>query len=209
MRNTNEFDFAFIHKEPIVLFISFPGMCMFDMAGPQTVFSIAAKYMEKLGLPGYQRHTVSENGGLICSLEGTTIHTLPLSKFSAEQVDTIIVPGAPEIECAVKQSGILVEWLGSVSGTARRTASVCNGSYFLAEAGLLEEKRAATHWTLCDQHINNPPSVEIARNRAFSSENKIWTSEGIAAGIDLSLALIQADYGHEFAAEVARELAVF
>jgi transcriptional regulator GlxA family with amidase domain len=193
----------------LVLFVAFPGMCMLDMAGPQTAFWSASKYMEEKGLPGYRRQTVSLNGGLVDTLEGPALDTMALAEFSKSAIDTIVVPGSANIEHAVEQSPDLVEWLRLAAGKARRTVSVCSGAFLLAQAGLLEGKRAATHWFLCDLMEQRHPAVEVDRDAIFVCEDNIWTSAGVTAGIDLALALIEADCGHDIALQVARELVVF
>jgi transcriptional regulator GlxA family with amidase domain len=193
----------------LVLFVAFPDMGLLDATGPQTVFWAASKSMEKRGLPGYIRHTASLNGGLVHTAEGVTLQTLPLADFANVAVDTIIVPGSPYIEHVLDHSTQLVEWLRHVSGTARRTASVCTGAFLLAQAGLLQNKRAATHWGMCDMLKERFPSIELDRDAIFVREDTVWTSAGVTAGIDLALALVEADCGHDVAMEVARELVVF
>lgn len=141
--------FAF-DRERLVLFVAFPGMCLLDLTGAQTVFWAASKYMQQRGLPGYSRHTVGLDGGLVPSVEGVALATSPLPEFKDVAVDTVVVPGSPDIEQVMANSGRLVEWLRRVSGRARRIASVCSGAFLLAQAGLLDGKRAATHWAMCD-----------------------------------------------------------
>lgn len=132
------------------MFVAFPGMCMLDMAGPQTVFWSASGSLAARGQPEYERHTVSLDGGPVPTLEGVPMHTLPLADFAAADIDTIIVPGSPHIEQAIEHSRRLIEWLRDASDRARRTASVCSGAFMLAQAGLLDGRRAATHWTMSD-----------------------------------------------------------
>ncbi|MDI3283573.1 helix-turn-helix domain-containing protein [Polyangium sp. 15x6] len=193
----------------LVLFVALPGMGLLDLTGPQTVFWAASRYMEALGRPGYTRRTVSLTGGLVCAAEGVALDTSPLAEFAAEEVDTIIVPGAPEIEQALDCSAELARRLAEMSRRARRTASVCTGTFFLAQAGLLTGKRAATHWLMCDLLKKRFPSVEVDRDAIFVQEGPVWTSAGVTAGIDLSLALVEADCGRDIAMKVARELVVF
>jgi len=193
----------------LVLFIGFPGMCMLDIAGPQTVFWCASKIMEERGLPGYARHTVSLGGGLVPTLEGVCFQTEALAGFQDRAVDTIVVPGAPDIVDAVARSGALVDWLRVRAAGARRTASVCTGAFVLAAAGLLEGKRAATHWLMCDALRQAYPGIEVDREAIFVQQGATWTSGGVTAGIDLALALVEEDCGRDVALAVARELVVF
>jgi transcriptional regulator GlxA family with amidase domain len=193
----------------LVLFVGFPGMCMLDIAGPQTVFWCASKMMQERGLPGYARHTVSLDGGMVQTLEGVGFQTEAVDDFLHRAVDTIVVPGAPDIVDAIARSGALVAWLRLRAATARRTASVCTGAFLLAAAGLLDGKRAATHWLMSDSLRQAYPLIEVDREAIFVQHGATWTSGGVTAGIDLALALVEQDCGREVALAVARELVVF
>jgi transcriptional regulator GlxA family with amidase domain len=197
------------NRERLILFVAFPDMGLLDLTGPQTVFWAASKAMEKRGLPGYSRYTASLNGGLVNTAEGLALQTLRLADFTDAAIDTIVVPGSPYIEQALERSTELVEWLRQASRTARRTVSVCSGAFLLAETGLLENKRAATHWGMGDLLKKRFPSVKIDGDAIFVREDTIWTSAGVSTGIDLALALVEADCGHKVAMDVARELVVF
>lgn len=196
-------------RGPLVLFVAFPGMCMLDMAGPQTVFWCADRHMAQRGKPGYARHTASLEGGPVATLEGVPMHTEALAGFDPADVDTIVVPGAPNIEQVLVHAQPLVDWLRNASATVRRTTSVCSGAFVLAQAGLLDGKRAATHWGLSDRLKELHPTVEIDREAIFTHQGRVWTSAGVTAGIDLALALVEADCGRDVALAVARELVVF
>jgi len=173
------------------------------------VFWVATQHMAARGLPGYVLRTGSLRGGLVPAAEGVELNTLPLSEFAGQTVDTVIVPGAPAIEQAVDSSADLAAWLHEMSRRVRRTASVCSGTFLLAQAGLLEGKRAATHWGMCDLLKKRFPSVEVEPDAIFVQEGPVWTSAGVTAGIDLCLALVEADCGRDIAMKVARELVVF
>jgi transcriptional regulator GlxA family with amidase domain len=193
----------------LVLFVAYPEMGLLDLTGPQTVFWAASKALQERGLPGYRRHTASLGGGLVCSAEGLAVDTESLASFEGAQVDTLVVPGAPAIARAMAQSVPLTDWLRRAATGARRTASVCSGAFLLAQAGLLHRKRAATHWAMFDLLRERFPTVEIDRDAIFVRSGKLWTSAGVSAGLDLALALVEADCGHEIAMQVARELVVF
>jgi transcriptional regulator GlxA family with amidase domain len=102
-----------------------------------------------------------------------------------------------------------VDWLRAAAASVRRTTSVCSGAFVLAQAGLLDGKRAATHWALSDRLKELHPTVELDRDAIFVHQGSTWTSAGVTAGIDLSLALVEADCGRDVALAVARELVVF
>lgn len=193
----------------VVLFVAFPRMGLLDLTGPQTVFWAASKYMLERGLPGYERHTVSQHGGLVHSVEGVALDTLPFADFAQRHIDTIVVPGAPEIETVLDESRSTVEWVGQAAVSARRTASVCTGAFVLAQAGLLDGKRVATHWGMSDRLEQRFPSLDVDRHAIFVRQQPIWTSAGVTAGIDLALALVEEDCGRAVAMQVARELVVF
>ena len=103
----------------------------------------------------------------------------------------------------------LVEWLKLRAGAARRTASVCTGAFLLAAAGLLDRRRAVTHWEYCDELSRRYPAVTVEPDPIFVHDGPVWTSAGVTAGIDLSLALVEEDLGRALALSVARHLVVF
>ena len=192
-----------------VLFVAYPDVGLLDLTGAQTVFWAATKAMAARGLPGYERVTASLDGGLVRSAEGLELMTVPMSDFRPSSVDTLVVPGSPHMDAVLDRSAPLVAWLRRASGHARRTASVCSGAFLLAAAGLLDHKRATTHWLMFDMMGQRFPAVQIDRDAIFVQQGGLWTSAGVTAGIDLALALVEADCGHDVAMEVARELVVF
>ncbi|WP_423459475.1 GlxA family transcriptional regulator [Ottowia sp. VDI28] len=192
-----------------VLFVAFPEFGLLDLSGAQTVFWAATKAMEARGKEGYERCTASLDGGLVRSAEGLLIQTDALTAYRPSSVDTLIVPGSPHMAEVIENAGPVVQWLRRASAKARRTASVCSGAFLLAEAGLLDHKRATTHWLMFDLMSKRFPAVQIDRDAIFVPQGAVWTSAGVTAGIDLALALVEADCGHEIAMEVARELVVF
>lgn len=195
--------------EKLVVFVAFSQMGLLDLTGAQTVFWAASRYMEERGLPPYDRHTISLNGGLINSAEGVVLDTSALSDFTEAEIDTIIVPGSPHIIEVLEESTTLALWLHKRHANVRRIASVCSGAFLLAQAGLLEGKRAATHWAMLDLLHERYPSINIDGDAIFVQEGSIWTSAGVTAGIDLALALVEEDCGHDIAMKVARELVVY
>ncbi len=198
-----------IRTPRVVLFLAYPQVGLLDLTGPQTVFWAATKAMEKRGLPGYTRHIASLDGGLMQTAEGAAIDSARLDQFALEEVDTIVMPGSPYITEVLERSATLISWLQQASARVRRTAAVCSGTFFLAQAQLLEGKRAATHWAMCDMLGERFPAIKIDRDAIFVQQDNMWTSAGVSAGIDLALALVEADCGREVAMEAARELVVF
>ncbi|NGZ83259.1 GlxA family transcriptional regulator [Duganella aceris] len=193
----------------LILFVAFPRMGLLDLTGPQTVFWTASRWMEQRGLPGYVSHTVSLHGGLVRTAEGVELGTRPFSDFDQCQVDTILVPGAFEIDAVLGEAQRMIEWLRAAASRARRTTSVCSGTFLLAQAGLLDGKRVATHWMMLDLLKDRYPALEVDREAIFVRQDAVWTSAGVASGIDLALALVEADGGRDVAVQVARELVVY
>ena len=192
-----------------LVFLTYPHMGLLDLTGAQTVFWAATKAMAERGLQGYVLHNASLAGGLMPTAEGLSVDTVALAQLDPAAIDTLVVPGAPAIEQAMLDNTALVDWLRNASGQARRTASVCSGTFLLALAGLLEGRRAATHWAMCELLKQRFPSIEVDVDAIFVQQGQVWTSAGVSAGIDLALALVEADCGREVALQVARELVVF
>lgn len=193
----------------LVLFAAFPDMGLLDLTGPKTVFWLASKALQRRGKPGYVGYLVSLKGGLVHAAEGASLQTLPMADFADAAIHTLVVPGSPLIVDVLDRSTPLVDWLRLASGRARRTASVCSGAFLLAQAGLLDGKRAATHWAMCDLLERRYPRIRVDRDAIFVRESGLWSSAGVSAGIDLALALVEEDAGHEVAMEIARELVVY
>lgn len=193
----------------LIVFLAYPEMGLLDLTGAQTVFWAASRYLNSSNLPGYKLQTASLTGGLIQTAEGLAVDTVPLSTFTEHSIDTLIVPGAPVIITAMNNSLEVVEWLKVASTKVRRTASVCSGTFLLAEAGLLDGRRAATHWAMCGMLKERHPSIEVDNDAIFVQQGSVWTSAGVSAGIDLALALVEEDCGRELALLVAREMVVF
>src|SRR5258708_8619731 len=127
-----------------VLFVAFEGMGLLDLTGSTTVFWSASSFMKQQGKLGYSLYAVSIDGGLIMTAEGIGIATAPISDFADAGIDTIVVPGALNMEPALRDRR-LVDWLRVTAPKARRMASVCAGAFLLAEAGPIPGRLAATH----------------------------------------------------------------
>jgi transcriptional regulator GlxA family with amidase domain len=197
-------------QAPLILFVAYPGTGLLDLTGPQTTFWAAQRHMGAAGrdLLPYEGHTVSLQGGPVRTEEGVVIETLPMSMFDERTIDTLIVPGAAGIAGILDGLEATVDWIRRTSRRARRTASVCTGAFLLAEAGLLDGRRAATHWALCDLLEQRFPAVTVDRDAIFVRQEHIWTSAGVTAGIDLTLALVEEDCGRAVAMDLARDLVV-
>ena len=207
--NVPEQPTASVNAPRQVLFLAYPEMGLLDLTGAQTVFWAATKACTARGQPGYAVRTASLAGGLVGTAEGLAVGTEPLGPLLNDPVDTLVVPGAPEIVRLLPEHDELVTWLRLAAANARRTASVCSGTFLLAAAGLLDGRRAATHWAMCDALRVRFPQIDVDPESIFVQQEHVWTSAGVSAGIDLALALVEDDCGREVAMQVARELVVF
>ena len=157
------------------------------------------------GGDAYEVEVVSSHGGPLTMSNGLRLDTEPLR---ARSIDTLVVAGGIGTPAAVADEQ-LIAWIRRSAGRARRTASVCTGAFLLAEAGLLDGRRATTHWDSCDALAREYPAVEVERDAIFVRDGDIWTSAGVTAGMDLALALVEDDLGPELSREVARRLVLF
>jgi len=192
-----------------VLFVAYPDVSLLDLAGPQTVFWAASNYARARGLAGYRCHTASFAGGRVATVEGTALETVALDSFDLRMVDTVVVPGSPTILEVARNSTSLIDWLARAPAAVRRVASVCSGAFLLGFAGLLDGKRATTHWAMLERFRELFPTVDLDPDAIFVQQKNLWTSAGVTTGIDLALAMVEADYGHEVALNAAKELAVY
>jgi transcriptional regulator GlxA family with amidase domain len=110
---------------------------------------------------------------------------------------------------AAEEDEALIAWLREAAGRARRVTSVCTGAFLLARAGLLDGRRATTHWAGCEELASRYPRVQVESDPIFVRDGDVWTSAGVTSGMDLALALVEEDLGHRAALEVARWLVVF
>jgi transcriptional regulator GlxA family with amidase domain len=187
------------HPPPLICFYVFPGHEILDLAGPLAAF----KMPDQIGGQGhYEIAVLSRSGGPIRSFEGVDVMSL---SHSGRPVDTLVVVGGPGVFDLEEADFATVRVQAQ---TARRVTSVCTGAFLLASAGLLDGRRATTHWAEAERLARAFPSVQVESDRIFVQDGHIWSSAGVTAGIDLALALIEDDYGAELARAIARNLVV-
>jgi transcriptional regulator GlxA family with amidase domain len=185
--------------------LAFPDVQMLDVAGPIQVFTAAnERATSPSGRLPYETRVIAPNGAEIRATSGLAFATNPLPD-PADPLDTLIVAGGGGVMRAAEDAS-LVEWLKVRAGAARRTASVCTGAFLLAAAGLLDRRRAVTHWEYCDELSRRYPAVTVEPDPIFVHDDPVWTSAGVTSGIDLSLALVEEDLGRALAVSVARHL---
>jgi len=188
--------------------LAFPNVQLLDVAGPVEVFHTANDQMARRRASSpYTLRVIAPAGARISTTSGVVFMTEALPD-PAEPLDTLIVAGGQGVMSAAEDKGV-VDWLRARAGAARRTVSVCTGAFLLAAAGLLDRRRAVTHWEYRDLLSRRHPDVTVERDPIFVRDGQVWSSAGVTAGIDLSLALVEEDLGREVALGVARHLVVF
>lgn len=185
-----------------ILFVVFPGFELLDLSGPRCAFNLASEMHHAR----YDVHIVSARGGLVSGAAGVKIETAPAP--DSGPFDTIVVAGTPAAQAVEGDKGT-VDLLRKVAPRARRKASVCTGAFLLAAAGLLDGRRATTHWRYAALLQRRFPEVRVDADRIFVQDGDTWTSAGITAGIDLALAMIEEDCGAEVSKAIARDLVVY
>jgi transcriptional regulator GlxA family with amidase domain len=189
-----------------IAIVAFPGVTLLDISGPAQVFA----ELQEIELPaaGYELSYLSTSGGLVPTDVGMMIDTAPICSIKPYQVDTLVIPGGPGI-WALRQDNALMKWITETLPKARRIASVCLGAFVLAWTGSLDGKRAATHWRYCPRLQDAFPKIRVEPDAIFVQDGHVWSSAGVSAGIDLALAMIEEDFGHTIALDIARRLVVF
>ncbi|WP_144110525.1 GlxA family transcriptional regulator [Paraburkholderia sp. BCC1886] len=180
-------------------FIVYPGFQLVCLAA-STVFEIADRV---LGSPHYEVSVRSEAGGAV---RGTTAVTVLSEPVGSESFDTVIVCGGaaiPEVSAAIGA------FLRRATDATSRIAAICSGAFILAEAGLLANRRATTHWMMAAELQRRYPDVQVEADRIFVQDGRIWTSAGMSAGLDMALAMVEHDHGVEITRAVARQLVLY
>jgi transcriptional regulator GlxA family with amidase domain len=189
--------------------IIYNGFKALEAIGSLSVFTYANFHLERRGHPGrYDVKLASTRRGEILSDTGVTLKAeKALNTLSLPH--TAIIVGAWQIERAVDDAHEIVQWVESAATRMARTAALCSGAFFLAAAGLLDGKRATTHWAVADALKEKYPGVNVDADCIFIRDGTLWTSAGVTAGIDLALALVEEDFGLDVALDVARDLVVY
>jgi transcriptional regulator GlxA family with amidase domain len=188
--------------------LTFPAVQLLDVTGPIQVFASANDLVAGAGsAPPYRLRLVTQGDEGVTSSAGVALAAGPLSR-QGEALDTLLVAGGQGVEAAATNP-VLVDWVRQRAAQARRVASVCTGAFLLAAAGVLDGRRAVTHWKDCARLAQRFPAVRVEADPIFVRDGPVWTSAGVTAGIDLALALVEEDLGRSVALAVARYLVVF
>ena len=180
-------------------FVVFPGYQVMSFAAI-SVFEFAN---HAAGTPVYDIRLLSETGGPIRTSVGIEVETAP---FEGVALDTLFLSGSTEVEPSTPG---LIAFVRDTAARYRRVAATCTGAFILAEAGLLDGRRATTHWYHARTLQTRYPRIRMEEDRIFVNDGPIWTSAGMSAGIDLALALVEQDLGAELARAIAKKLVVY
>jgi transcriptional regulator GlxA family with amidase domain len=187
-----------------VVLVAFDGLQLLDLAGPAEVFDAA----DQLAGRGRYACTVATPGGRrVRSTSGIEVGS-DVALADVGRVDTLVVVGGSGTRAALVDDDVLAD-LRAVAGRSRRITSVCTGALVLGAAGLLDGHRATTHWAYCDLLAELAPAATVEPDQIYVQDRDRWTSAGVTAGIDLALALVDADHGAELAHQTAAWLVVF
>ncbi len=186
-----------------VVIVAFPGVQTLDVTGPAEVLRAATL----LHPPGYEVTIAAPDPRPLRTSTVTIVPDLPLDACRFP-IDTLIVAGGTGARRA-EEDEALIEWLRDAATRARRVTSVCTGAFLLARAGLLDGRRATTHWASCGELAERYPAVTVEPDPIFVRDGNVATSAGVTAGMDLALALVEEDLGRDVALEAARWLVLF
>ncbi|WP_200926924.1 GlxA family transcriptional regulator [Acidovorax sp. Leaf78] len=203
------------HRVDLVVY---PGFKALEAVGPMSVFDYANVHLRQHGRPdGYAVRVVAAQAGAVQSdtlMALTATHTLAELELQQEKGEggpgcTVVLVGSRNIEQVLAASPDLVAWAARVAPRVDRMIALCSGSFFLAAAGLLDGRRAATHWSVAALLRQRYPAIDVDPDAIYVRDGPLWTSAGVTAGIDLALALVEEDFGHALALEVARDLVMY
>lgn len=189
-----------------MLFFVYPGIKLLDLSGPLQVFSDAID--GDTGNPVYETLVVSVAGGDIESDTGLTVGTRPCPRSLGNRPYTLVVVGGDGSRSAAAQSSVVGQ-VRRLAVKADRIASVCTGAFVLAASGVLDNRKAVTHWQSCDELARAYPEVTIEVDPIYVRDGNIWTSAGVTAGIDMALAMVGEDIGKSAALSLARSLVTY
>jgi transcriptional regulator GlxA family with amidase domain len=185
-----------------IALLAYEGCQLLDVTGPAAVFGAANEGRER---PFYDVRILSPDGGTVVSNAGVAL----VSRKIGGQPDTLLVAGGSRGLRATMAREDVRRWLCKVAPRTKRYGSVCTGAFVLAAAGLLDGKRVATHWASCDRLADGFPALEVDADSLYVVDGKVWTSAGVTTGIDMALALVEADLGAARANLIARHFVLY
>jgi transcriptional regulator GlxA family with amidase domain len=186
------------HADAVVVIVVFDGFQSLDLSGPTEVFAAA----------GWPVRVVSADGAPVRSSSGLTV--VPDGDLASARgpIDVLMVVGGEGTPGAMRNER-LRRWLRRAATRSRRVTSVCSGAFVLAEAGLLDGRRATTHWSVCGELASRYPDIDVDPDPIYVRDGDVWTSAGVTAGMDLALAIVEEELGRDLALAIARRLVLF
>lgn len=194
----------------LIAMVGFDGFQLLDVTGPLEVFSLASRLLQAQGHAGaepYRVELLAAEQGLVRSSSGLEIRA-HRSWRDLDGADTLLIAGGSGIIRALDDRS-LVAWIRAHAPQARRFGSVCTGALLLARAGLLQGRRATTHWASVDELARLEPDLRLVRDVVFVRDGCMWTSAGVTAGMDMAVAMVAEDWGRKLALEVAQQLVMY
>lgn len=188
-----------------IVVVAFDGLQSLDAVGPIEVFSTTNR---ELGENAYALELVATDGPTVRATNGLALAVDHRISAVRGRLDTLLVAGGDGTRTAVDDQG-LIDGIRRLAARSRRVGSVCTGAFLLAEAGLLDGRRATTHWSVCDGLARRYPEVTVDPDPIYVRDGNVYTSAGVTAGMDLALALVEDDLGRDVALRVARRLVLF
>ena len=191
-------------SRPLVVFLTFPDAKLLDVAGPMQVFTDA----KRCGGEAYEIVIVSAEGGDQLTDTGVQLHSERIDLWRDQPINTLLISGGLGARLAAQDTALVAK-TADLALRAERVGSVCTGAYILAATGLLNDRRAVTHWAFCEDLAHQHPNVNVESDRIFIKEDRVWTSAGVTAGIDMALAMVAEDSGRKAAIHLARSLVTY
>ncbi len=191
-----------------IVMVGFEGAAALDITGPHEVFGFAAHILKDIDESPYKLILMAEKAGPFRTSRGLKLVADGSWRDFQDSPDTLLVAGGPDVSCLIDNKEFLA-WLRAMADNAIRIGSVCTGAFALAEAGLLDGRRATTHWSEVEHLKNTYPKVTVEADSIFVRDGNICTSAGVTAGMDLALALVEEDHGREVALSVARMMVLY
>jgi transcriptional regulator GlxA family with amidase domain len=195
-------------KPKLVSMAVFNDAEILDITGPLDVFALANVLLQECGreTPAYRIEIVAEDKDAIVVTSSGIRLLADTSWCSRSEMDTLLVAGGPMREWVPED---LISWVRRTAPRTRRVGSICTGAFILASAGLLDGRRVATHWRMAEELRQRFPKISVDPDSIYIKDGPVYTSAGITAGIDLALALVEEDFGHLLALNVARMMVLY
>ncbi len=194
-----------------ILLLAAPDTQILDLVGPFQVFTRASEILGRRNASApslYALEVVTTERGLLPTSCGLRLEAHRTFRQVRGAVDTLLIVGGSSVEEA-REDAAVVRWLQRIAPQLRRVGSICTGAFLLARAGLLDDRRATTHWKYCHRLARRYPAIKVDPDPIFVRDGNVYTSAGVTAGMDMALALVEEDAGSAVALEVARELILY